>query len=80
MIAGWGLFWLAYPEHFRAGEIPAFEPLSYTLDLILPVINLHQRDAWVAQGPAQWGVVLTVAGWVLATAALAALTGLLKRD
>ena len=82
-VVGSVVFDLAYPEHFkpakRVGEIPAFQPL-YTLDLILPVINLRQRDAWIAQGPAQWGALLSVAGWVLATAAVAALTGLLKRD
>jgi len=84
LVVGWVVFGLAYPEHFepakRVGNFPDFQPFIYTLDLVLPVINLGQRDAWIAQGPAQWGALLTVAGWVLATAALAALTGLLRRD
>jgi hypothetical protein len=52
----------------------------YTLDLLLPVVNLHQRDAWVAHGAAQWGALLTIAGWILATAWIAALTGVFNKD
>ena len=82
--AGWVAFDSAYPKYFTAapeyGGTPHFQPLLYTLDLVLPVINLHQRDAWIAQGPAQWGVLLTIAGWVLATVWVSALTGLLKKD
>lgn len=78
------LFGLAYPEHFKAAgpiaEIAAFQPLLYSVDLVLPIVDLGQRDAWIAEGPAQLGVFLTLAGWVLATAAVAALTGLLKKD
>jgi hypothetical protein len=78
------LFALAYPEYLKAakpaGGVPAFHPLLYSLDLILPIVSLHQRDAWIAEGPAQLGVLLTIAGWVLATVAIAALTGLLKKD
>jgi hypothetical protein len=75
---------LAYPEYFRtarpAPQSPHFQPVLYTLDVLLPLINIHQRDMWIADGPAQWGALLTVAGWVLTTAAVAALTGLVKKD
>ena len=80
---GWFVFDRAYPEHFTAANGSpgiSFQPLLYTLDLTLPVVNLHQNDAWIATGPARWGAVFTIAGWVLATLALAALTGLLKKD
>jgi hypothetical protein len=74
----------AYPEHFRAADgdavTPKFQSLLYTLDLVLPVVNLHQRDAWIAEGPAQLGVLLIIAGWVLASVLLAVVTGLLKND
>lgn len=83
-LVGGALFSLAYPEHFKAAgpiaEIPAFQPLLYSVDLVLPIVDLGQHDAWLAEGPAQLGVFLTLAGWVLATAAVAALTGLLKKD
>jgi uncharacterized protein YjbI with pentapeptide repeats len=74
----------AFPEDFRAAkpkaEIPDFQPALYSLDLLLPIVNLRQQDAWIAEGPAQWGAVLTILGWVLATAAIAAVTGVLKKD
>jgi hypothetical protein len=60
---------------------PPFQPFLYTLDLLLPVASLHLRDAWVAHGAAQgWSVFFIIMGWVLATAIVLSLTGLLKRD
>ena len=59
----------------------SFQPFLYTLDLLLPVVSLHVRDAWIAHGAAQgWSVVFIIMGWILATAAALSLTGLLKRD
>jgi len=59
---------------------PTFHALTYTLDLLLPVVNLGQRDNWVAQHQAQTvATILILAGWVLTTAILAALTGLVRR-
>jgi len=58
-----------------------FQPFLYTLDLLLPVVNLYVRDAWIANGVAQdWSVVFIIMGWILATAVVLSLTGLLKRD
>jgi hypothetical protein len=83
-IIGIVLFELAYPEHFKPAqpvdEVPPFNARLYSLDVILPVIDIRQEAAWIAEGPAQIGALLTIAGWVLATAAVAALTGLLKKD
>ncbi|MDW5597342.1 hypothetical protein VSS74_23545 [Conexibacter stalactiti] len=59
---------------------PDFNALTFTLDQLLPVINLGQRDYWVASGDAQTvATVLVLAGWVLTTAIIAALTGLVRR-
>ena len=84
VVVGSVAFHFAYPRYFtpapQTGGLPHFQSVLYTLDLVLPVVNLHERDTWIAVGPAQWGALLTIAGWVLATAAVAALTGLLKRD
>lgn len=58
-----------------------FQPFLYTLDLLLPVVSLHVRDAWIAHGAAQWwSVFFIVMGWLLATAVVLSLTGRLKRD
>jgi len=60
---------------------PSFQPFLYTLDLLLPVASLHQRDGWVARGAALWwSVFFIIMGWILATAVVLSLTGLLKRD
>jgi hypothetical protein len=60
---------------------PAFQPSLYTLDLLLPVVSLRVRDAWIAHGAAQvWSVVFIIMGWILATAVVLSLTGLLKQD
>jgi hypothetical protein len=60
---------------------PPFQPFLYTLDLLLPVASLHQRDNWVAQGAAQWwSVFFIIMGWILATVVVASLTGIIKRN
>ncbi len=57
----------AYPTKLRPAKSgsgqPGFNPARYTLDLLLPVANLHQREAFVPHGHAAWRAFgLTVAG------------------
>ena len=60
---------------------PAFHSFAYTADVIMPVVNLGQKSAWQPQGSAlYWSWALTGAGWVLTTAVVAGLAGVLKRD
>ena len=48
---------------------------------MLPIVNLGQKNAWQPQGAAlYWSWALTGAGWVLTTAVVAGLAGILKRD
>jgi len=43
-------------------------PLIYTIDLILPVINFDQGKSYVPTAGSQWiAYLLTAAGWILAT-------------
>jgi hypothetical protein len=62
-------------------ELQHFNPLVYALDVLLPIVNLGQEGGWV---PHRFAAVtfwlLALAGWVLTTAVVAALTGLIKRD
>jgi hypothetical protein len=62
-------------------ELQHFNPLVYALDVLLPIVNLGQESGWV---PHRFAAVtywlLALAGWVLTTAVVAALTGLIKRD
>jgi len=81
---GTWVFSRAYPAHMIAirSHPPAFHSCAYAFDLLLPVINLGQKSAWQPEGAAYqyWSWALTGAGWVLATAFVAGLTGILKRD
>jgi hypothetical protein len=62
-------------------RVPEFHSVLYTLDLLLPVINLHQRDGWIPHDHAQWlAVIFTVAGWLLTTSVAAGVAGALKRS
>jgi hypothetical protein len=77
------IFWSdqVSPANPDEAHHPALHPFLYTLDVLLPVVNLHQREAFVAHGGLEWLVaLLTVAGWVLGTAAVVGLTGILKKD
>jgi uncharacterized protein YjbI with pentapeptide repeats len=74
----------AYPTQFtrtRGGEGVEFHAISYVLDLLLPVANLKQRDAFVPHGYAYWWVLgLTLSGWLLAAVLVAGLSGVFKRE
>jgi hypothetical protein len=60
---------------------PTFQPFAYTADVTIPIVDLGQKSAWEPPGAAvYWSWALTVAGWVLTTAVVAGLTGILKRD
>jgi hypothetical protein len=62
-------------------DAPAFHPAAYTIDLLLPVINLGQRTAYTPRSWAlYWSWAFISIGWILTTAVVAALTGILKRD
>ncbi|MEV6828158.1 hypothetical protein [Amycolatopsis sp. NPDC051102] len=80
---GTAVFAGAYPGQMKAASatVPEFQPAAYTLDVMLPVVDLGQKKNWFPQDTAQvWSWVLTGAGWVLTTAVVAGLTNALKRD
>jgi hypothetical protein len=79
------VFGAAYPENMSAtaepAVLPPFHAFAYALDVLLPIVDLGQQDRWNPQGAAQWwSYVSILSGWVLSTAVVAALTGLLKKD
>jgi len=85
VVVGAALFSQQYPGQLSpvhtGKEQPEFQPVLYTLDLLVPVINIHQRDAWTAHGLAAWLVLaFTLTGWLLTTAFVLSVTGFLKRD
>jgi hypothetical protein len=84
---GWAIFGYANAHHdfiaVREGAqtIPQFHAWLYSLDCVLPVINLGQRSYWAPTGLAlYWTTVSVVAGWILVTVILGAVTTRLIRN
>ena len=66
---------------------PCFYPFGYTIDTVIPIINVHQADFWGPDGHAPFGWLwvvgawgATAAGWALATLLVAGYTGLVRQD
>ncbi|MFE5585721.1 hypothetical protein [Kitasatospora sp. NPDC056531] len=59
---------------------PAWDPLLYVMDLVVPFLSLGQRAAWDPSGAAKAAALaLTVAGWILATAVAGGAARVLNR-
>jgi hypothetical protein len=72
--------WLP-PEYLR------FKAPIYSLDVFLPIVDLHQESRWLPNMRNGWGWALwtymwihIMAGWVLTSVFVAALAGLIKKD
>ena len=66
---------------------PCFYPFGYTVDTVIPIINVHQADYWRPNGHAPFGWLwvagawgATAAGWALATLLIAGYTGLVRQN
>ncbi|MFI5974546.1 oxidoreductase [Streptomyces sp. NPDC051452] len=60
---------------------PSWSPALFTLDLLLPVIDLGQAGQWQLRGGWQWlAAALILLGWILATTVAAGATRLLRRS
>ncbi|MER5618789.1 hypothetical protein [Streptomyces sp. NPDC002215] len=70
------------PTPVQRGEGAAFQPLVYTLDLLIPIGGLGQRTAWYwSNDSLQWLAYLLIAfGWVLTTAVIAGATRTLQKS
>jgi hypothetical protein len=79
LAAGSAVFAASYPADLVAARepVPDFQPVAYTLDIMLP-LDLGQQSARLAALASSW--VLVIAGWILAAMFLAGVTNALKRD
>ncbi|MFC6062395.1 hypothetical protein [Streptomyces ochraceiscleroticus] len=69
------------PHALKPGETPLWNPYLYSLDLLLPVIDLNQDSYWRPEGGSQWAAaIMILAGWVLATTVAAGASRLLRRQ
>jgi hypothetical protein len=86
LAVGATVFAWAYPGEMALAKkpgdpLPAFQPWIYSLDVLLPVVNLHQEEFWIPQGVARWWAWFSIlAGWLLTTVVVAAISGLLRKD
>ncbi|MGD3104947.1 oxidoreductase [Streptomyces sp. YGL11-2] len=75
-------YFSAYPPPLlKHDEAPHWNPYLYSLDLLLPLVDLHQGELWAPAGLAQWvSAVMILAGWVLATTMATGASRLLQRQ
>jgi hypothetical protein len=80
LVLGSVMYGLAPPQPLKPGEAPHFNPVVYTLDLLLPIVDLGQQSAFNPAGLEQWFSYLLVSGgWVLATTIAAGIARVITR-
>ncbi|WP_338700894.1 oxidoreductase [Streptomyces sp. Q6] len=69
------------PVPNKKGEGPPFNPVAYTLDLMVPIGGLGQRDVWHWAEAGVQGLAygLIAVGWILTTTVVAGVTRALSR-
>ncbi|HEY6729541.1 MAG TPA: hypothetical protein VI039_00785 [Solirubrobacterales bacterium] len=84
LVAAGTLYFAAHSDDFEervpTQNSPPFKPLTYTLDLLLPVVELGQRSTYTAHHAVQTvSTVYVLIGWIATTAIIAAMAALLTR-
>ena len=81
LVFGTVVFSLWPPTAATTEPHPVFNPVVYTLDLLLPVINFGQGKSFIPTPGLQWiAYILTAAGWILATTIAAAVARAVNRS
>ncbi|MDR7302129.1 hypothetical protein [Haloactinomyces albus] len=78
-----GTAWFGYHrlDPINEEDHPVWNPFLYTVDQLVPIINLGHDVMWRATGHSQWiTVVLIAVGWILATTVAAGITRSLRRE
>ena len=80
LAAGSAIFAVGKTPPHTSGA-PPFNPVIYTLDLLLPIISLGQKNYFNPTGLAQWlAYVLMAAGWLLASTIVTAIARVIRRQ
>ncbi|MEU3057002.1 membrane-associated oxidoreductase [Streptomyces griseus] len=81
LLLGSIVYGLHHPPPVEHGKGPGLNAPIYTLDLLLPVIDFGQQNAFAPTGVYQWfSYLLITVGWVLATTVAAGITRTLNRQ
>ncbi|AWZ10074.1 MULTISPECIES: membrane-associated oxidoreductase [unclassified Streptomyces] len=81
LVTGTVAYGLHPPRELKPGEAPEFNPLFYTIDLMLPIIGFGQEAPFAPDGWYQWlSYLLIVTGWILATTTAAGVSRSLQRQ
>lgn len=79
-----GSIWFASrpePMEINADDTLVWNPVLYTLDLLVPIIDFGHKNRWHVDGAEQWiAASLVAVGWILATTVAAGLTRMLRRN
>ncbi|MFC9236405.1 hypothetical protein ACFTZK_08125 [Streptomyces decoyicus] len=80
-LLGAAAFHTTHPKPVKPGGGARFSPLVYSLDLLIPIGGLGQRNAWYWEPTAlQWtAYAMIAAGWLLTTAVIAGVSRVLNR-
>jgi hypothetical protein len=79
--AGTLVFGLDQPPPLIGTPHPAFNPLVYTVDLLVPPVNLGLRETYAPQGGERWLAYLLIAvGWIFVTTIAAGIARVLHRQ
>lgn len=80
LTTGTALFTAWPPTTVGDGKAPRFQAAIYTLDLLLPLVDLGQERSYAPTGIMQWGAVALIGmGWLLATTVAAGASRVLRR-
>jgi hypothetical protein len=66
---------------------PQFNPALYSIDVFLPIVDLHQESYWIPNTGQPGGkpflvymIIHIMAGWFLTTLFVAAITGVVRKE
>ncbi|OLR90965.1 translocation/assembly module TamB domain-containing protein [Actinokineospora bangkokensis] len=69
------------PEIANTDDQIHWNPVLYTLDLLVPIVDFGHKNKWAVAGASQWiSASLIALGWVLATTVAAGVTRTLRRS
>ncbi|GAA4786730.1 membrane-associated oxidoreductase [Streptomyces ziwulingensis] len=81
LAAGSLAYGLHPPAPLKPSEAPQFNPVFYTLDLLLPIVSFGQESAFAPKDHQQWlAYLLIVLGWILASTVIAGVTRTVNRQ